>query len=130
MAWLRPVHGVWLSHQTRIIHVVAEATERHRALLTLDERQLAALDVLCAGGSHKAAAQAAGVDRVTVTRWNTRHPAFMAERPVDVYDALVQFEAKARYRDPLLAFIETTDEIEARAAALAEATAALLDACQ
>jgi hypothetical protein len=50
--------------------------------------------------------------------------------PVDVYDALVQFEAKARYRDPLLAFIETTDEIEARAAALAEATAALLDACQ
>lgn len=50
------------------------------ALYELDDRQLAALDVLSAGGTHQEAADAAGVHRVTVSRWAGNVPAFIAER--------------------------------------------------
>jgi hypothetical protein len=59
---------------------MSDVTDCDKRLLNLDERQLRALDVLCAGGTHQEAADAAGVDRVTVSRWNTRHPGFVAER--------------------------------------------------
>ena len=49
-------------------------------LYRVDERQLRALEVLATGGSHADAAQAAGVHRVTVTRWANSHPGFQAER--------------------------------------------------
>lgn len=71
-------------------------TGRHQVLLRLDERQLAALDVLGAGGSHATAAEAAGVDRVTVTRWNTRHPAFIAERSARRLDRVREHNASVR----------------------------------
>ena len=54
------------------------ATERNNALHELDTAQLTALGILMQGGSHQEAADAAGVHRVTVTRWRNHHPAFIA----------------------------------------------------
>jgi hypothetical protein len=45
----------------------------------LTPAQVLALDVLDAGGTHSEAAQVAGVHRVTVSKWTTRHPGFVAE---------------------------------------------------
>jgi hypothetical protein len=84
------------------------ATKRHQALLRLDERQLAALDVLGAGGTHAAAAAAAGVDRVTVTRWNTRHPGFIAERTARKRDAAR--EQNERLRSMIARAIDVVSE--------------------
>ncbi len=55
------------------------ATECVTTLHTLSPKQLHAVEVLTSGGSHTAAAQAAGVNRVTITRWANHHPAFVAE---------------------------------------------------
>ena len=54
-------------------------TDGHR-LYQLSEKQLRALDVLANGGTHADAAEAAGVHRVTVTKWCNSHPAFKADR--------------------------------------------------
>lgn len=56
-----------------------ESTDRYRLLLELTPAQAIAADALTAGATHAEAAHAAGVDRTTVTRWSTRHPAFIAE---------------------------------------------------
>ncbi len=55
------------------------ATQRDDSLHTLTPKQLHAVEVLASGGSHTTAAQAAGVNRVTITRWANHHPAFVAE---------------------------------------------------
>jgi hypothetical protein len=53
------------------------ATKRDESLHDLTAAQLAAIQVLMAGGTHEEAARAAGVHRVTVTRWANHHPAFI-----------------------------------------------------
>jgi hypothetical protein len=45
----------------------------------LSPSQSLALEILDAGGTHQEAAKAAGVDRTTVSRWATKHPAFVSE---------------------------------------------------
>jgi DNA topoisomerase VI subunit B len=55
------------------------ATRGDGSLHDLTGSQLAAVNALMAGGTHEDAAQAAGVHRVTVTRWVNHHPAFIAE---------------------------------------------------
>lgn len=54
-------------------------TDRYSSLRELSPAQARALDVLDAGGTHSEAAEAASVHRVTVSKWTTRHPAFVAE---------------------------------------------------
>jgi hypothetical protein len=58
---------------------MTHATDRYRSLLELTPQQALAVDALTAGATHADAAQVAGVDRTTVSRWATRHPAFIAE---------------------------------------------------
>ncbi len=53
-----------------------DAERRHR----LDARHLRALEVLATGGRHADAAEAAGVDRVTGTKWAKSRLGFQAER--------------------------------------------------
>ena len=55
------------------------STDRYQSLLRLTESQVRAVDTLDAGSTHAEAAQAAGVNRVTVTRWVHHHPEFKAE---------------------------------------------------
>jgi hypothetical protein len=55
------------------------ATNRYGALHEIDAEQLKAVTALAAGATHQAAADLAGVHRVTVTRWANHHPAFIAE---------------------------------------------------
>jgi len=64
----------------------SRATKRHqtppanlRDLVELAPAQLIALDLLDSGATHAEAAKACGKDRVTVTRWVSHHPAFIAE---------------------------------------------------
>jgi len=54
-------------------------TECYELLRTLTPSQCIALDHLDAGATHQTAADAAGVHRVTVTRWARHHPGFEAE---------------------------------------------------
>lgn len=54
-------------------------TRDYSVLQVLSAAQVEALEVLEAGGSHAEAAAAAGVHRVTVSKWATRHPEFIAE---------------------------------------------------
>lgn len=54
-------------------------TDRYQSLLELNQAQVTAIEVLDAGGTHQEAADNAGVNRVTVTRWGRHHPAFIAE---------------------------------------------------
>lgn len=54
-------------------------TKCDESLHRLSSSQVAALGVLFSGGTHEDAARAAGVHRVTVTRWANHHPAFIAE---------------------------------------------------
>ena len=53
--------------------------KRYKMLHELSPKQIDALAVLSAGGTHDEAARAAGVHRVTVSRWFNNHPAFVAE---------------------------------------------------
>lgn len=55
-------------------------TDRYKSLLQLTESQISALEIIETGGTHEDAANAAGVHRVTVTKWCHHHPAFIAER--------------------------------------------------
>lgn len=57
-----------------------EATNDYDPLHDLSSRHLLALDALDSGATHEQAAERAGVHRVTVTNWSTKHPAFIAER--------------------------------------------------
>jgi hypothetical protein len=56
-----------------------DVTNRYQTLRELTDSQIRGLDVLVAGGTHAEAAEAAGVHRVTVSRWASKHPAFRAE---------------------------------------------------
>ena len=55
------------------------ATKGNGSLHDLTGPQVAAVHALMAGDTHEDAAKAAGVHRVTVTRWVNHHPAFIAE---------------------------------------------------
>ena len=68
------------------------ATECNKALHRLSPRQIRAIEVLLGGGTHSEAADAAGVHRITVTRWVNHHPATIAE----LNAALM--EARTRHR--------------------------------
>jgi len=59
--------------------VTRAATNRYKSLHVLTPSQTLALDALDRGETHVEAADAAGVDRTTVSRWATKHPAFVAE---------------------------------------------------
>ena len=54
-------------------------TDRYESLLQLSSSQVLAVEALDAGSTHHDAALAAGVNRVTVSRWVRHHPAFIAE---------------------------------------------------
>jgi len=54
-------------------------TKGDNPLHSITPSQRKALAVLAAGGTHKDAADAAGVHRVTVSNWSSRHPGFRAE---------------------------------------------------
>jgi hypothetical protein len=58
----------------------AANADRYQSLLDLSGSQLTALEIIETGGTHAEAANAAGVHRVTVTKWCHHHPAFIAER--------------------------------------------------
>lgn len=58
---------------------MTSATKRRHLLHELSAKQAIALECLDARGSHLVASQGAGVDRTTVSRWTTKHPAFVAE---------------------------------------------------
>ena len=58
---------------------LAQAPRGSESLHCLTDRQLLALDALLAGATQAEAAEAAGAHRVTVTKWASRHPAFVAE---------------------------------------------------
>jgi hypothetical protein len=80
----------------------AEALPDPEALHRLTERQVLALDALLTGATHAEAAELAGVHRVTVTKWASRHPAFVAEmnrrrgeRTDAVADAVLDVTLKA-----------------------------------
>ena len=60
--------------------MTAVNTDRYQSLLDLSGSQLTALEIIETGGTHAEAANAAGVHRVTVTKWCHHHPAFIAER--------------------------------------------------
>lgn len=55
------------------------ATNDYRSLHEITSAQLAAVTALARGATHEAAANEAGVHRVTVSRWAAHHPAFIAE---------------------------------------------------
>ena len=54
-------------------------TENYQALPEPNDRQLRAIDELILGATHKKAAEAAGVHRVTVTKWASGDAVFRAE---------------------------------------------------
>jgi hypothetical protein len=58
---------------------VTKATDHYGLLHALTPSQAMAVDALAGGATHEAAASAAGVHRVTVTRWVLHHPEFQAE---------------------------------------------------
>ncbi len=77
------------------------------ALVALTPAQQAAADTLAAGGTHREAADAAGVARETVTRWSGHLPAFRAA--LNLYrstSAAEQIDAVHRVRGKALAAIE------------------------
>jgi transposase-like protein len=58
---------------------VLSNTDDYKSLLELTAKQSIAIEVLDRGGSHQEAADAAGVHRVTVSKWVSDHPAVKAE---------------------------------------------------
>lgn len=58
---------------------MTKATDRYKVLHELTPSQAKAVDALAGGSTHEVAARAAGVHRVTVTRWILHHPEFKAE---------------------------------------------------
>jgi hypothetical protein len=55
------------------------ATGDYESLHELTPAQVLAVAALASGQTHEKAAEAAGVHRVSVTRWANHHPAFQAE---------------------------------------------------
>jgi alkanesulfonate monooxygenase SsuD/methylene tetrahydromethanopterin reductase-like flavin-dependent oxidoreductase (luciferase family) len=51
----------------------------YKSLLELNAKQAIAIEILNQGGSHQEAADAAGVHRVTVSKWVSDHPAVKSE---------------------------------------------------
>ena len=70
-------------------------TDRYESLLQLNASQVIAIETLDAGGTHQEAADAAGVNRVTVTRWVHHHPAFQAEWNRRRFERLEYLAARA-----------------------------------
>ncbi len=72
------------------------ATDCDRSLLELSGAQVLAVNALAAGATHEAAAEAAGVHRVTVSRWVRHHPAVVAELRARRADASRELGEKIR----------------------------------
>ncbi len=58
---------------------MCNATDRYRLLHELTPGQALALEALDGAATHVEAAEIAGVDRTTVSRWASKHPEFRAE---------------------------------------------------
>ena len=56
-----------------------ETTNSYESLRQLSGPQVTAIGELMSGGDHQQAADAAGVHRVTVSKWVNHHPEFQAE---------------------------------------------------
>jgi aryl-alcohol dehydrogenase-like predicted oxidoreductase len=54
-------------------------TNRYQVLREVNDRQRLAIEALLTGATHAEAAEKAGVHRVTVSSWATKHPGFQAE---------------------------------------------------
>ena len=87
--------------------MTAANTDRYQSLLDLSGSQLTALEIIETGGTHAEAANAAGVHRVTVTKWCHHHPAFIAERAERV--AVITDAATIRAIEVVTAAIDTGD---------------------
>ena len=70
---------LWLLFRACVGGESMTESHRYKVLHELSPIQATALGLLDTGVSHAEAALAAGVDRTTVSRWATRHPAFIAE---------------------------------------------------
>jgi hypothetical protein len=71
-----------------------EATADHKSLHFLTKAQERAVHALATGSTHAEVALAAGVHRVTVTKWASHHPEFVAELNRLRTDAAAQTEAQ------------------------------------
>src|SRR5664279_5509729 len=72
---------------------MSDASDCYASLRCLTPSQSLALEVLVGGGNHEEAALAAGVHRVTVSRWLRLHPAFIAawnETRTEVHREMLQ----------------------------------------
>ncbi|MGA8296883.1 MAG: helix-turn-helix domain-containing protein [Acidimicrobiales bacterium] len=58
---------------------MTRATSDYSSLHHLTPAQVVAVTALATGATHRQAADAAGVHRITVTRWTSHHPEFIAE---------------------------------------------------
>ena len=86
---------------------MTKATDRYRLLHELTPSQAIAVDALAGGATHDMAAKAAGVHRVTVTRWTLHHPEFKAELNRRMSDAADEASALViRVTNAALATIE------------------------
>jgi hypothetical protein len=74
---------------------VGNRTNRNKLLHELSPRQIIALNVLDNSGTHLEAANAAGVNRTTVSRWVRHHPAFVAEMNTRKEDRLLESQRQA-----------------------------------
>ena len=84
------------------------ATKGDGSLHDLTSRQTAVAVALIAGGTHEDAARAAGVHRVTVTRWVNHHPAFIAEMNRLRTDTTNRMQAKiAQVTESALEVVQT-----------------------
>ncbi|MCH7901630.1 MAG: hypothetical protein IH818_12085 [Acidobacteria bacterium] len=90
-----------------------ETTDRYKALRELNDSQLKAVDALLAGQTHAEAAELAGVHRVTVSRWATKHPAFRVELNRRRQELLDQRVDRIRRLDAL-ALDVVSDQLEDR----------------
>ena len=70
-------------------------TASNNSLHELTPEQVLAVIALSTGGTHSQAAEAAGVHRVTVSKWSNHHPAFVAALATLRRDAVMEARAAA-----------------------------------
>ena len=73
---------------------MTRATDSYQSLHQLTPAQVLAITALASGATHQEAAEAAGVHRVTVTRWTRHHPEVIAELNRIRADAATEAQAQ------------------------------------
>jgi hypothetical protein len=73
---------------------VTRTTDSYQSLHRLTPAQVLAVTSLAGGATHQEAAEAAGVHRVTVTRWTKHHPEVIAELNRIRADAAIEAHAQ------------------------------------